>query len=146
MPESRAGGLRIERNALVGVGIAGIFSWLVFGQSIFNDGDTSWHLASGRLILDTWSIPHTDPFSFTFAGHAWTAHEWLAEVAMALLDRVAGWAGVAVLFAGAIAVALGLIARELLRSLPFRYTLLALVLVQAAVGDHNHVAASMVVR
>jgi len=134
MPESRPSGLRIERNALVGLGIAGIFAWLVFGQSIFNDGDTSWHLAAGRLILDARAIPRTDPFSFTFAGHAWTAHEWLAEVAMALVDRVAGWAGVAILFAGAIAIALGLIAREFLRTLPFRYALLALAFLVAVLA------------
>jgi len=134
MPESRAGGLRIGRDALVGIVITGIFAWLVFGQSIFNDGDTSWHLAAGRLIVDTRSIPHTDPFSFTFAGHAWTAHEWLAEVAMALVDRIAGWAGVAILFAGAITIALSLVARELLRGLPFRYALLALAFLVAVLA------------
>lgn len=126
MLEDRAGGVRFGRETLVALVMAGIFAWLVFGQSIFNDGDTSWHLAAGRLILDTRSIPHTDPFSYTFPGHAWTAHEWLAELAMALADRAAGWAGIAVLFAGAIVIALGLIARELLRGLPFRYALLAL--------------------
>jgi hypothetical protein len=125
MAQGRAGGVRIGQGAIVAIVTAGIFAWLVFGQSIFNDGDTSWHLASGRLILDTRAIPHTDPFSFTFAGHEWTAHEWLAEVAMALVDRISGWAGVAVLFAGAIAIALGLVARELLRALPLRYALLA---------------------
>jgi hypothetical protein len=134
MLQGRAGGVRIGRDALAGLGIAGIFAWLVFGQSIFNDGDTSWHLASGRLILDTRSIPHTDPFSFTFTGHAWTAHEWLAEVAMALVDRSAGWAGVAILFAGAMALALGMIARELLRGLPFRYALLGLAFLVAVLA------------
>lgn len=126
MSHGRAGSVRFGHDALVAVVIAGIFAWLIFGQSIFNDGDTSWHLASGRLIIDTRSIPHADPFSFTFAGHAWTAHEWLAEVAMALVDRLAGWPGLAILFAGAIAIALGLIARELVRHLPLRYALLGL--------------------
>lgn len=134
MAQSRAGGVRIGHGAIVAVVVAGIFAWLVFGQSIFNDGDTSWHLASGRLILDTRAIPHTDPFSFTFAGHAWTAHEWLAEVAMALVDRIAGWAGVAVLFAGAIAIALGLVARELLRALPLRYAMLAVAFLVAVLA------------
>jgi hypothetical protein len=131
--QGTAGGLRFGRDAFVGVALGAIFAWLVFGRSLFNDGDTSWHLAAGRLILDTWSIPHSDPFSFTFAGHAWTAHEWLAEAAMALADR-AGLAGVAVLFAGAIAIALGLIARELLRALPFRYALLALAFLVAVLA------------
>jgi hypothetical protein len=134
MPESGAGGLQIGRDAIVGLVIAGIFAWLVFGQSIFNDGDTSWHLAAGRLIVDTKSIPHTDPFSFTYFGHAWTAHEWLAEVAMALVDRASGWAGIAVIFAGAIAIALGIVSRELLRGLPFRYALLALAFLVAVLA------------
>jgi MFS family permease len=121
----RVGGLRID-DTIVGAAIAAVFGWLTFTPSLFNDGDTSWHLATGRLILDTRFIPHTDPFSFTFAGQPWTAHEWLAEVAMALTYGAAGWAGIAVLFAAAIALTLGLIAREMLRRLPLRYAVLAL--------------------
>lgn len=129
----RLGGLRID-DAVAGAALAAVFGWLTFTPSLFNDGDTSWHLATGRLILGTRSIPHTDPFSFTFAGHAWTAHEWLAEVFMALADRAAGWAGLALLFAGAIALTLALIARELLRRLPLRYAVLALAFIVAVLA------------
>ena len=35
-------------------------------QTIFNDGDVSWHIATGQWIIDHRTIPHTDPFSFTW--------------------------------------------------------------------------------
>ena len=35
-------------------------------QTIFNDGDVSWHIATGQWIIDHRAIPHTDPFSFTW--------------------------------------------------------------------------------
>jgi hypothetical protein len=42
--------------------------------------DTWWHLATGRYIAQTGTIPHVDPFSATAAGKPWTAHEWLSDV------------------------------------------------------------------
>ena len=44
------------------------------------DPDLWWHLRTGQWIVDTGHVPHTDPFSFTRAGHAWVSHEWLSEV------------------------------------------------------------------
>lgn len=64
-------------------------------QTIFNDGDTSWHIATGQWILDHRAIPHVDPFSFTWAGKPWVPIEWLAEVIYAIGYRGAGYAGVA---------------------------------------------------
>ena len=65
--------------------------------TIFNDGDVSWHIASGQWILDHGAIPHTDPFSFTWAGKPWVPIEWLAEVIYAAAYRIANYAGVAAL-------------------------------------------------
>ncbi len=45
------------------------------------DPDLWWHLRTGQWIVETGQIPHSDPFSFTRAGHAWVSHEWLSEVA-----------------------------------------------------------------
>src|SRR3954454_12584567 len=69
----------------------------VLGSSttIFNDGDVSWHIATGQWILDHWAIPHTDPFSFTWGGKPWTPMEWLADVIYASGYRLAGYGGVA---------------------------------------------------
>lgn len=64
-------------------------------KTIFNDGDVSWHIATGLWILDHHAIPHTDPFSFTWAGKPWVPIEWLAEVIYASAYRLAGYGGVA---------------------------------------------------
>lgn len=77
--------------------------------TIFNDGDTSWHLATGGWILDHRAIPHTDPFSFTWAGKPWTPMEWLADVIYASAFRLAGYAGVAAVVTAALMALHGLI-------------------------------------
>ena len=54
------------------------------------DPDLWWHLANGRLMLATQSIPQTDVYSFSAAGHPWVMHEWLADLAMYLLFQAGG--------------------------------------------------------
>ena len=103
-----------------------VFAGLCFAAPLFNDGDTSWHLATGQWIIAHRSIPHTDPFSFTFRGHAWTAHEWLIDVTMAAAFAVRGWAALALLFSFAIAAVLAIVARELSRWLAPRHAIAAL--------------------
>lgn len=71
-------------------------------QTIFNDGDVSWHIATGQWILDHRAIPHTDPFSFTWAGKPWVPIEWLSEVLYASAYRLAGYGGVAALVTAAL--------------------------------------------
>lgn len=105
-----------------------VFAGLCFAPALFNDGDTSWHLATGRWILAHREIPHSDPFSFTFRGQPWTAHEWLVDVAMAAAFALRGWAALAVLFALSIAAALALAARQLSRSLAPRHVVAAVAL------------------
>ena len=58
---------------------------LAIDNSLFADGDTSWHIAAGRWILQHGAVPTRDPFSYSMPGTPWHAHEWLAEVPMALL-------------------------------------------------------------
>ncbi|MEA3060061.1 MAG: hypothetical protein QOE50_1473 [Sphingomonadales bacterium] len=71
-------------------------------QTIFNDGDVSWHIATGQWILDHRAIPHIDPFSFTWFGKPWVPIEWLAELLYASAYRLAGYAGIAALVTGAL--------------------------------------------
>jgi hypothetical protein len=71
-------------------------------QTIFNDGDVSWHIATGRWILEHRAIPHTDPFSFTWFGKPWVPIEWLSEVIYAAAYRLAGYAGVAAVVTAAL--------------------------------------------
>jgi hypothetical protein len=71
-------------------------------KTIFNDGDVSWHIATGQWILNHRAIPHTDPFSFPWAGKPWVPIEWLAEVIMAAAYRLAGYSGIAALVTAAL--------------------------------------------
>ncbi|PYN82693.1 MAG: hypothetical protein DMD97_00485 [Candidatus Rokuibacteriota bacterium] len=57
---------------------------------LLQDPGTGWHLATGRYILETGTIPAGDFFSFTAAGHEWINFCWLFEVASAILVR---WGG-----------------------------------------------------
>ena len=69
------------------------------------DPDVWWHLKTGELILQTHHIFHTDPYSFTRAGHPWVNHEWLSELLLFGVDRLAGYTGLIILFAAITALA-----------------------------------------
>lgn len=107
---------------------AAIAALLAFSPELFNDGDTYWHVAAGRLIIDTRGVPATDPFSFTFHGQPWTAHEWLAEVLAAAAYRLGAWPAVATLHAAAVGLTLCLAGLWAGRTLPLRHTIVLLVL------------------
>ena len=65
------------------------------GSKIVASDDTWWHLVTGRRILETHQWPTSDPYSFTAPGDPWMAYEWLGDVAMAQVERAAGWRGMA---------------------------------------------------
>jgi len=71
---------------------------LHWGATLLNDGDTGYHIRAGEYILETFSVPHHDIFSFNSPPPSWTAHEWLSEVIMALLHRAFGLTGVVLFF------------------------------------------------
>lgn len=81
------------------------------------DPDTQWQVAVGRWIIEHGTVPTVDGQSHTFLGKPWIAKEWLSLVILALAYDGAGWNGVAVLAAGAIAITfslmLGLLRRDL---------------------------------
>jgi hypothetical protein len=85
--------------------------WILFA-AIFSvaavpplDPDLWWHLANGRLILSTWSIPHADVYSFSAAGQPWVMHEWLADLAMYLLYQGGGLPWLVAIFAAVVTAA-----------------------------------------
>lgn len=93
------------------------FGVVLFAKGIFGDGDTYWHIAAGRWMLDNHAILRIDPFSYTFAGKPWQTHEWMAEIAMALAYVGLGWNGVALLYASVFALTAGLLAWHLGKTL-----------------------------
>jgi hypothetical protein len=88
---------------------------LALGPRLLSDPDTYSHIALGRWILDHHSVPTTDPFSANFRGAHWVAFEWLSQISFAGAHAVGGWLGVVALTAAAVATALGLLTRFLLR-------------------------------
>ena len=96
-------------------------AYAMFNRSLLGDGDTSWHIATGRWILANRAVPDHDPFSFSMPGAEWHAHEWLAEIPMTLAYDAGGWPAVLVLFSAVFGVTLFLIGRELSRHLPLRW-------------------------
>ena len=100
----------------------------LFGPGVLRDGDSFWHLAAGDWMIGHGTVPHEDPFSYTFAGAPWVPHEWLSEILMAASFRAAGWSGVVVLTALAAALAMFQLARHLGRWLPAGPSLLLLLL------------------
>jgi hypothetical protein len=107
--------------------LAGLAVHLMFflqGWKLLQDGDTYWHIATGRWILQHRSIPSEDPFSHTMAGAAWTAQEWLSDVILALVHQAGGWTALVALTTLAFAAAIALLTRALLRWLEPVYAVL----------------------
>jgi hypothetical protein len=71
------------------------------------DPDLWWHLANGRLMVATGSIPHFDVYSFSAAGQPWVMHEWLADLGMFGLYQLGGLPLLVGVFAGLVAAAAG---------------------------------------
>ncbi len=61
--------------------------------------DFWWHLSTGRLVVESGSIPHSDPFSYTSEGKEWVANAWLTQALMYVTYRAAAWGGLILLFA-----------------------------------------------
>lgn len=116
------------RIALPALAAFAAFAFMLIVPFALNDGDTGWHLATGRWIAAHVRVPTTDPFSFTAQGRPWVAHEWLADLAMYAAWRAAGWSGLIILVGVALAALFAIVARELTRWLSPRATLAALLL------------------
>ncbi|HWI88216.1 MAG TPA: hypothetical protein VNS11_03105 [Sphingomicrobium sp.] len=107
------------------VGVLLLPAALGSSQTIFNDGDVSWHIATGQWILHHHALPTTDPFSFTWAGKPWVPIEWLAEVIYASAYQLAGYSGVAALVTAVLMALNGIVFFNASRWV--RYPLLTLV-------------------
>jgi len=77
---------------------------LIFGgaTALFRDSDAGWHIRAGERFLSSGTLSHNDPFSFSKAGAAWVAWEWLADALVGAVHMVAGLGGVAFLYSVAI--------------------------------------------
>jgi len=79
---------------LIFIALLGLLAFTTLSVRLLGDAGIGWHIRTGQLILATHAIPHLDPFSSTMAGHPWFAWEWIYDVLVGWLDRVAGLNGV----------------------------------------------------
>lgn len=77
--------------------LTGVF---ILSLGPITDVDLWGHLAVGREIIRSHSVPTIELFSHTAAGRPWIAQEWLSGVVFSLLHSVAGLWGIALLRAG----------------------------------------------
>jgi hypothetical protein len=77
MNAARAAGWALLVATLLTVATIALSSLTVF--------DFWWYLASGQRILETRTVPVTDPFSYTAAGRPWINHMWATQVLFTLL-------------------------------------------------------------
>ncbi len=92
--------------------LLGVFITLAGGLVMLRpalDPDLGWHLRTGQLILATHSIPTADPYSFTRRGAPWVEHEWLWQVAVAVVDWIGGHTAIVLANGAAVALVLALI-------------------------------------
>lgn len=90
---------------------------LALGGMLLSDPDVYWHIATAQWIVEHRAFPHVDMFSWTMPGAPWIAKEWLSQMLYAGAHAVAGWSGLVVLAAAAIAAAFALLAHFLLQKL-----------------------------
>ncbi|RPI14562.1 MAG: hypothetical protein EHM58_16215 [Ignavibacteriae bacterium] len=66
-------------------------------NKLTNEDDYFWHLATGRYIVETGSIPSTDVFSFSTDGQHWLVTEWGWDVLTFSIFSVSGYTGLSAL-------------------------------------------------
>ena len=97
-PEVTSPGSRRAQPTLGGaLGVLFVAAGIAIGMRSLADNSFLTHLATGRLILESGSVPSHDPYTFTAAGHPWVVQSWLASVLYATAERVGGLDGVRVL-------------------------------------------------
>jgi hypothetical protein len=95
--------------------LVGILGFSPMSVALLGDADTGWHIRSGDYILANHSVPRVDLFSYTRVGQPWYAWEWLYDVGISLIHRVAGLNGVVLFSAVVIAATFALLFRFVLR-------------------------------
>jgi hypothetical protein len=79
--------------------IASFFIFLCFFTTFkfTGDDDVFWHLATGRYVLETGSVPSTDVFGYITQGQKWMPFEWGWDVLTYSVYNIAGYNGLSVL-------------------------------------------------
>src|SRR5712691_9764019 len=84
-------------------------------MALLNDPDTYLHIAAGNWIVAHRALPMHDPFSHSMPGADWISSEWLAQIILAAVYDSFGWAGIVLIAAASVAVAVAVLTHFLLR-------------------------------
>jgi hypothetical protein len=103
------------------------------GLSPLSDNSFLTHLATGRLIVDDWHIPRSDPYSFTANGEPWVVQSWLASLVYGLADEVGGLDAVRLVMGG-LTVAIFAVVWRLTRPVASLVPRVAIVAIVVGVG------------
>ncbi len=101
------------------------------------DNDVWWHLATGRYILATGTIPSHDVFSYSARSHTWITHEWLTEVVLYWLQSHGGYGPMMLSWAAVITAAFAVVYRLARASGSSRWIALPVTLLAAAASSHT---------
>jgi hypothetical protein len=118
-----------------------LFLMMVGQSKLFQDPGTFWHTVVGRKIIASGEFIYTDPFTFTWHGKPWIAHQWLGECLMALIhDRLDGLDSLLLATATILAGLYTWLALRLIRAgLHWSLTAVVLMLIVGASAGHFHV-------
>lgn len=113
---------------------------LLFGGSRFlRDPGQFWHTTVGDKILAE-GFFDTDPYTFSHGGERWIPHQWLGEVAMAVVHRVSGFDGLLVVSTAIIAALYACLGAKFIRTgLHSVFAIGVTLLTVAAAATHFHV-------
>lgn len=126
----------VDAAPLIWLGCITLLLFLPATGMTLADPDTYWHVATGRVMLDSQSILDRDIFSHTFAGTSWLPHEWLAEVLLAISYEIGGWPLVGLLAPIAGAATIVLLARHLSRDLVWQHVWIVCLLASTTLMAH----------
>src|SRR5713101_1271062 len=90
---------------------------LLSKANFISDPDAFWHIAVGRTIWQTGTLPHVDELSHTFRGQPWIANQWLGQLIFFAAYTLDAWRGVGLLAAAVAALTYALLFLTLARSM-----------------------------
>jgi hypothetical protein len=89
----------VKENPIYNYGLITVFAVFIIFLTTFKisgDDDVFWHLATGRYIVQTHSVPSTDIFGYVTQGQEWMPFEWGWDVLTYGLYNIGGYTAISV--------------------------------------------------
>ena len=102
---------------------------LRLGLRALGDNSLFVHLRTGLDLVETWSVPRRDPYSFTAAGDPWVVQSWLASLLYGLAEGLGGFPLVRLLHGAIYAAVAGLLATLARTGAPARTALTSVLVI-----------------